>query len=103
MKPKAEIVRALVVSTENLSQKTFRQLATQEIKRGQPDDIPGVVSVLQGPGRGILIRHLDHAHDDDWPDDLADLARLASVLRCEWISIDPDGPIHPNLKTYPWN
>lgn len=36
------------------------------------------------------------------PDDLMDCMREAWANNCEWLCLDCDGPIEPELETYEW-
>lgn len=82
-----EIEKTLVLSTAHVCEATMNGLTDGTIQ-GYPYE------------EGVRIRVSDNRTGD--PGELRHLLKVASKLRCEWLRLDADGPIHDNLPTWDW-
>ena len=65
-----------------------------------------VLPVYYSKGEYGWLVHI-HELDDDmsvlqYPTDIQELIAYARSLGCEWLCLDQDGPINPNLPSWEW-
>lgn len=94
-----EITKMITISTAHITEDTANKLE-REVKYGT-NDIP--LSIYAKAEFGWLIFVSDYYKDLlNMPKDLMDCLDLAKENDCEWLCLDCDGLIVPDLPTYDW-
>lgn len=97
---KYEISKMLTLSTAHISEETAVMLE-REVKYGV-NDIP--LSIYNKAEFGWFIYVSEYYKDiEDIPEDLMSCLDLAKENECDWLCLDCDGIIVPELPTYDWD
>jgi hypothetical protein len=99
---KYEIIKMLTLSTAHITEETANELDT-EAKSCGLSDIPFAVYREDDYGWFIcLSSHLELLDEIYLPEDFKACCYLAKENDCEWLRLDRDGEIVPDLPTYDW-
>lgn len=97
-KANLEITKMLTISTAHITEETAVMLE-REVKYGV-DNIP--LAIYNKAEFGWIIFVSEYYKDLNMPEDLMSCLDLAKENNCEWLCLDCDGLIVPDLQTYDW-
>ena len=96
-----EITKMITLSTAHISEETARKLE-RDIKHGT-NYVPLPVFNKAEYGWFICISsYLEMLNEIELPEDLKACCLLATENDCEWLCLDCDGIIVPDLSIYEW-
>jgi hypothetical protein len=98
MKYEYEIAKMLTLSTAHISEETANKLNVKIIYGMNYIPLP----IYNKDGYGWFIFVSEDYNELNLPDDLKKCLDLATENECEWLCLDCDGLIVPNLPTYDW-